>query len=57
VIFLSGDDDDAKSEVTGIFEAAGFFVIDLGGLSLGGELQQVGGPLSGLNLIRLSEGN
>jgi predicted dinucleotide-binding enzyme len=57
VIFVSGDDGDAKTEVTGIFEAAGFFVIDLGGLSSGGELQQVGGPLSGVNLIRLSEGN
>jgi 8-hydroxy-5-deazaflavin:NADPH oxidoreductase len=57
VIFVSGDDDDAKSEVTGIFEAAGFFVIDLGGLRSGGELQQVGGPLSGVNLIRLSEGS
>jgi 8-hydroxy-5-deazaflavin:NADPH oxidoreductase len=54
VIFVSGDDDDAKSEVTGIFEAAGFFVIDLGGLRSGGQLQQVGGPLSGVNLIRLS---
>jgi predicted dinucleotide-binding enzyme len=54
VIFVSGDDDDAKSEVTRIFEAAGFFVIDLGGLHSGGELQQVGGPLSGVNLIRLS---
>jgi predicted dinucleotide-binding enzyme len=55
VIFVSGDDDDAKSEVTRIFEAAGFFVIDLGGLRSGGELQQVGGPLSGVNLIRLAE--
>jgi 8-hydroxy-5-deazaflavin:NADPH oxidoreductase len=54
VIFVSSDDDDAKSEVTGIFEAAGFFVIDLGGLRSGGQLQQVGGPLSGVNLIRLS---
>jgi 8-hydroxy-5-deazaflavin:NADPH oxidoreductase len=54
VIFVSGDDDDAKSEVTGIFEAAGFFVIDLGGLRSGGQLQQVGGPLSGVNLIRIS---
>jgi hypothetical protein len=55
VIFVSGDDDDAKSEVTGLFEAAGFFAIDLGGLRSGGQLQQVGGPLSGVNLIRLSE--
>jgi 8-hydroxy-5-deazaflavin:NADPH oxidoreductase len=55
VVFVSGDDGDAKSDVSAIFEAAGFFVIDLGGLSSGGELQQVGGPLSGVNLIRLSD--
>jgi hypothetical protein len=53
VIFLSGDDGDAKSEVIALFEAAGFFAIDLGGLSRGGLMQQVGGPLSGINLIRL----
>ena len=55
VTFVSGDDDDAKSEVTRIFEAAGFFVIELGGLRSGGELQQVGGPLACVNLIRLSK--
>jgi 8-hydroxy-5-deazaflavin:NADPH oxidoreductase len=55
VMFVSGDDDDAKSEVTQVFEASGFFVIDLGGLSSGGALQQVSGPLSGVNLIRLSD--
>ena len=55
MIFVSGDDDDAKSEVTRIFDAAGFFVIDLGGLRSGGGLQQIGGPLAGVNLIRLSE--
>lgn len=54
VIFLSGDDTDAKSEVVALFEAAGFSPIDLGGLSTGGSMQQVGGPLSGLNLIRLA---
>ena len=55
VLFISGDDDEAKSEVTGIFEGAGFFVIDLGDLSSGGAMQQVGGPLSGVNLIRLAD--
>jgi predicted dinucleotide-binding enzyme len=55
VTFLSGDDTDAKSEVVALFEAAGFSPIDLGGLSSGGRMQQVGGPLSGVNLIRLSE--
>jgi predicted dinucleotide-binding enzyme len=54
VIFLSGDDTDAKSEVVRLFEDAGFFAIDLGDLNRGGQMQQVGGPLSGVNLIRLS---
>jgi len=53
VIFLSGDDGDAKSEVVALFEDAGFFVIDLGGLREGGRMQQVGAPLAGHNLIRL----
>jgi 8-hydroxy-5-deazaflavin:NADPH oxidoreductase len=53
VIFLSGDDVDAKSEVAALFEEAGFFVVDLGGLREGGRMQQVGAPLAGHNLIRL----
>ncbi len=57
VIFLSGDDDDAKTEVTVLFEGAGFFVIDLGNLIEGGEMQQIHGPLSGVNLVRLPMGN
>jgi predicted dinucleotide-binding enzyme len=53
VIFLSGDDAEAKSEVVALFENAGFFVVDLGGLREGGQMQQVGAPLAGHNLIRL----
>jgi 8-hydroxy-5-deazaflavin:NADPH oxidoreductase len=53
VIFVSGDDAEAKSEVIALFEDAGFFVVDLGGLREGGRMQQVGGPLAGQNLIRL----
>ena len=34
-------------------EDAGFSTIDLGGLSGGGKLQQVRGPLAGVNLVRL----
>jgi predicted dinucleotide-binding enzyme len=54
VLFLSGDDADAKASVRGLFEDAGFSVVDLGGLHDGGQMQQFGGPLAGLNLIRLA---
>ena len=53
VMFVSGDDADAKSAVGALFEDAGFFVVDLGGLREGGQMQQFGGPLAGQNLIRL----
>jgi predicted dinucleotide-binding enzyme len=55
VIFLSGDDVDAKSEVRKLFEDAGFSVIDLGDLVTGGRMQQVRAPLAGVNLIRLPD--
>ncbi len=54
VIFVSGDDADAKAEVKSLFEDAGYSTIDLGALSTGGAMQQVGAPLAGVNLIRLS---
>ena len=53
VIFVSGDDVDAKAAVVALFEDGGFFVIDLGGLRDGGRAQQFRGPLAGHNLIRL----
>jgi len=53
VIFVSGDDGDAKAEVATLFEQAGFFVVDLGGLREGAGMQQVRAPLAGHNLIRL----
>jgi predicted dinucleotide-binding enzyme len=53
VIFMSGDDGEAKADVAALFENAGFFVLDLGGLREGGQMQQVGAPLAGHNLIRL----
>src|SRR6478609_2164571 len=53
VIFISGDDGDAKSEVAALFEESGFFVVDLGGLREGARMQQVRAPLAGHNLIRL----
>jgi 8-hydroxy-5-deazaflavin:NADPH oxidoreductase len=54
VIFLSGDAAEAKSEVSALFEDAGFAAIDLGGLVTGGAMQQLRGPLAGVNLIRLA---
>ena len=57
VIFLSGDDIDAKSEVRKLFEDAGFSVIDLGDLVTGGRMQQIRAPLAGVNLIRLPDVN
>lgn len=53
VLFLSGDDRAAKAEVAELFEAAGFFPIDLGDLATGGRMQQAGGPLPGHNLVQL----
>jgi 8-hydroxy-5-deazaflavin:NADPH oxidoreductase len=53
VMFVSGDDADARLQVATLFSDAGFSTIDLGGLATGGVLQQVGGPLAGANLIRL----
>jgi predicted dinucleotide-binding enzyme len=53
VMFLSGDDADAKSAVRALLADAGFFVLDLGGLREGGQMHQFGGPLAGQNLIRL----
>jgi predicted dinucleotide-binding enzyme len=53
VIFVSGDDPDARSAVASLFEEAGFAAIDLGSLATGGAMQQIHHPLAGLNLIRL----
>jgi predicted dinucleotide-binding enzyme len=53
VIFVSGDDADAKADVVALFQDAGFATIDLGDLAKGGELQQIHHPLAGVNLIRL----
>jgi len=53
VLFLSGDDGAAKAVVADLFEGAGFFPVDLGDLATGGRMQQAGGPLAGVNLVRL----
>jgi predicted dinucleotide-binding enzyme len=53
VIFISGDDADAKADVAALFQDAGFAAIDLGNLATGGAMQQIHHPLAGVNLIRL----
>ena len=53
VIFISGDDADAKALVVALFQDAGFAAIDLGDLATGGAMQQIHHPLSCVNLIRL----
>ena len=53
VIFISGDDADAKAKVIALLQDAGFAAIDLGDLATGGAMQQIHNPLAGVNLIRL----
>jgi predicted dinucleotide-binding enzyme len=54
VLVYSGDDAEAKRTVAALFEAAGFALIDLGGLIDGGRRQDVpDGAFTGVNLIRL----
>ena len=47
---MSGDDADAKKVVSDLIEEIGFCSLDLGSLAVGGRLQQLGGPLAGVNL-------
>jgi 8-hydroxy-5-deazaflavin:NADPH oxidoreductase len=54
VLFMSGDDADAKAQVGGILDRVGFATVDLGPLASGGKLHQLpGGLLTNLNLIKL----
>jgi hypothetical protein len=53
VLFMSGDDADAKRTVGELFDAAGFFPIDVGDLVTGGAMHQAGGPLARHNLLRM----
>lgn len=46
VLFVSGDDVDAKAKVRALIESFGFAVADLGDLATGGKLQQAGGALA-----------
>lgn len=53
VLFISGDDKEAKTVVSEVIRDIGFVPVDLGSLATGGKLQQAKGPLSLLNLIKL----
>lgn len=54
VLFLAGDDAQAKQKVSRLIDEVGFFPIDLGDLAHGGRLTQFpGGPLPALNLVKL----
>ena len=56
VLFLSGDDDDARATVAKLIEAMGFAPVDLGTLVEGGKLQQFPhGPLPTLDLVKFSK--
>lgn len=52
VLFLAGDDVDAKSTVKDLTAEFGFAPVDLGSLREGGRLMQLGGPLSGLHVLK-----
>ncbi len=52
VLFLAGDDADAKATVGDLTAAFGFAPVDLGSLREGGRLMQLGGPLSGLHALK-----
>lgn len=51
VIFVSGDDKDAKAVVIGLVEQFGYVPVDLGGLVAGGRMQQAGGPIAGRDWV------
>lgn len=53
VLFLAGDERDAKATVSQLIGKLGFLPIDLGTLAQGGRLSQFpGGPLPALNLVK-----
>ena len=51
IIFVSGDHREPIEFVMNVIESFGFAPIYLGGLAIGGRLQQAGGPLAGRDLV------
>jgi predicted dinucleotide-binding enzyme len=52
VLFLSGNHPEANGEVAELISALGFAPIDLGTLARGASLQQYGGPLAAISLLK-----
>jgi len=50
VLFVSGDDRAAKAVVVDLIDSTGLAAVDLGSLADGGAMQQLGGPLSAVEL-------
>lgn len=54
VLFYSGDDVDAKTQVRRLMDRAGFFPVDLGTLDVGGPLTSLPfGPLAGVSFVKI----
>ncbi|WP_333754413.1 NADPH-dependent F420 reductase [Streptomyces sp. IBSBF 3352] len=51
-LFLAGDDAGAKDTVVRLTSEFGFAPVDVGSLREGGRLLQLGGPLSGLHVLK-----
>jgi predicted dinucleotide-binding enzyme len=51
VIFVSGNDKEAKAVVIGLVNDFGYAPVDLGGLVAGGRMQQAGGPIAGRDWV------
>jgi len=54
IIFLAGDDTDAKAAVSTFIDSLGLAPVDLGELRQGGQLMQAGGPLVALHLAKIA---
>ncbi|RDC56428.1 NADP oxidoreductase [Pedobacter chinensis] len=53
VIFLSGENDSAKSKASDIISLMGFEPVDLGSFKDAANLQEIGRPLSGIEFIKV----
>lgn len=53
VIFLSGDDDLAKTQAAELISLTGFEPVDLGSLESAAHFREIGRPLSGIEFIKV----